>query len=145
MKILTVAICSGAIDVQYPSTLSLCAHDIIHSRFMPRLCFVIGAGPIGLAAALLLKKNGFLPVVIEKNSALTNFERKQVLGLEERSYKFLTELGLAENLFTNNEGWYYIRINSLQEALYNISQQLPDPVSILWETVFYGKCKYPFL
>lgn len=86
---------------------------------------VVGAGPVGLAAAIDLEKRGFRVYLIEKRSENDFASRHQFLDLNPRSQEYLSELGLAAELRAksclddgeNGTQWASVSISTLQRLL----------------------------
>lgn len=55
---------------------------------------IVGAGPTGLTASILLRLRGFDPIVVDRRESLTSFPAAHVINT--RSQEILAEMGLAQ-------------------------------------------------
>jgi flavin-dependent dehydrogenase len=67
---------------------------------------VVGAGPAGLSAALLLSKQGFNPIIVEKNSHGGPDHPKYDITEGNRINEILDELGIKPYKISNQSEWY---------------------------------------
>jgi len=66
---------------------------------------VVGAGPAGLSAALLLSKHGFNPVIIENNNHGGPDHLKYDITEGNRLHKILDKLGIKPHKISNQSEW----------------------------------------
>jgi 2-polyprenyl-6-methoxyphenol hydroxylase-like FAD-dependent oxidoreductase len=94
---------------------------------------VVGAGPVGLAAALFLRKQGLKPRIIEKSTESTIYSK--ALAINPRSLDILSRVGITEHLLKEGVPVRKMRMYYQEKQL--IEQRL-DEVEIPGN-------KYPFL
>lgn len=59
---------------------------------------IVGAGPVGLAAALELARRGYAPRIIDKGAGFTPLEQSRALGVNNRTLQLLAPSGVSEQL-----------------------------------------------
>lgn len=114
---------------------------------------VVGAGPAGLVASLLLSKKGFSVVILEKNNHIGNASSKFDITEGHRIKPFLDELKISPNKISSKSEWisknnifildskiqdfYFKRGNtsdSLEHNLYLRLQKKTDFVTFLFDS-----------
>ena len=69
----------------------------MENRFDPaREVIVVGAGPVGLTAALLLADAGVRTTVVERSTAPGDLPR--AISLQDESFRILEQIGIADDL-----------------------------------------------
>lgn len=87
------------------------------NTFAPVL--IVGAGPVGLAIAALLRQQGIDVRIIEKNSGPTPFSK--AIGIHARTLESMHALDLTEKLISDGNPMHRFRLNEAGRAIMSAS------------------------
>lgn len=91
---------------------------------------IVGAGPVGLAVAALLKKQGIGARIIERGTGPTQFSK--AIGVHARTLESMHALGLTEQLVSDGHPMHCFRLNESGSALMRASfGQIDSPYNFV--------------
>ena len=82
-----------------------------------RSILIVGAGPVGLAAALELARRGFSPRIVDDGTGPTPKEESRALGVNARTLTLLSPSGVAERIIAAAQPIERFRVRSNKKIL----------------------------
>jgi 2-polyprenyl-6-methoxyphenol hydroxylase-like FAD-dependent oxidoreductase len=82
-----------------------------------RSILIVGAGPVGLTAALELARRGFSPRIVDDGTGPTPLEESRALGVNARTLTLLSASGVAERIIADAQSIEQFRVRSAKKVL----------------------------
>ncbi|SCB08628.1 FAD-dependent oxidoreductase [Rhizobium hainanense] len=82
-----------------------------------RSILIVGAGPVGLTAALELARRGFSPRIVDDGTGPTPLEESRALGVNARTLTLLSPSGVAERIIVAAQPIEQFRVRSAEKVL----------------------------
>ncbi|NTJ67194.1 FAD-dependent monooxygenase [Agrobacterium rhizogenes] len=92
----------------------------IGGRGKSRSILIVGAGPVGLAAALELARRGFSPRIVDDGTGPTPLEESRALGVNARTLTLLFPSGVAERIIAAAQPIEQFRVRSDKKILIHL-------------------------
>jgi 2-polyprenyl-6-methoxyphenol hydroxylase-like FAD-dependent oxidoreductase len=85
-----------------------------------REILIVGAGPVGLTAALELARRGFSPRIIDDGDGPTPFSESRALGVNARTLTLLSPSGATDAILAESQDIAHFRMRSRRRVLANV-------------------------
>lgn len=85
-----------------------------------RKILIVGAGPVGLSAALELARRGFAPVIVDDGDGPTPLGESRALGVNARTLTLLSPSGATEQILAEAQDIGHFRLRSKDKALVDL-------------------------
>ncbi|MGY5775484.1 FAD-dependent oxidoreductase [Rhizobium sp. LEGMi135b] len=82
-----------------------------------RSILIVGAGPVGLTAALELARRGFSPRIVDDGIGQTPLEESRALGVNARTLTLLSPSSVAERIIADAQSIEQFRVRSAERVL----------------------------